>query len=154
MRLEAWAFATVTCFGPVALPAQACELVLSEHRSGAVLQRFALPSAQLHIAFEHSVMGTTVTDSYQFVPSASGPLAVLVQEQFEGQGYGLPHSAGPGEKLLREGDGWRLILHRVVHPLVVRPLPAQRMRLQLNGREWLLALFSAQAIELRAEACT
>jgi hypothetical protein len=29
-----------------------------------------------------------------------------------------------------------------VHPLVVRPLPQQRMRLQLGEREWLLADFS------------
>lgn len=176
MRWPSWALgsslAPLTLFGYWALAlagpafaastaaALACELVLTEHRSGTVLKRLALPSAHIDIAFEHSVLGTTVTDRYQFEPSPSGltgslhAQAVLIEERFEGQGYGLPHAAGPGESLVREADGWRLSLHRVVQPLVVRPLPAQRMRLLLNGREWLLASLSTQAIEMRAEGCS
>jgi hypothetical protein len=141
-------------------PARACELVLTEHRSGQPLQRLALPAGVLRIAFEHSVLGTTVVDRYQFEASGAGGMgdegmqAVLTEERFEGQGYGLPHTAGPGERLVREGDGWRLTLRRVVHPLVVRPLPAQRMRLLLDGLELPLAGWSQQAIELRADGCT
>jgi hypothetical protein len=34
----------------------------------------------------------------------------LVEERFEGEGYGLPSAAGPGERLLRDGAGWRVSL--------------------------------------------
>ena len=132
------------------LGACACELVLTEHRSGIELQRLPLDAGapELRIAFEHSVLGTTVIDRYRFAP-----IAHLVEERFDGQGYGLPHTAGPGESLQREGDAWRLTLDRIVHPLVVRPLPKQHMRLLLGEREWLLAGFSAQAIEFKAQGC-
>ena len=134
----------------VALRVAACELVLTEHRSGTLLQVLPLDAStpELRIAFEHSVLGTTVVDRYRFTPSAR-----LVEERFDGQGYGLPHTAGPGESLQRSGTGWRLLTDRAVHPLVVRPLPQQRMRLQLGEREWLLADFSSQAIELTTRGC-
>jgi hypothetical protein len=130
--------------------ARACELVLTEHRSGIELQRLPLDAGapELRIAFEHSVLGTTVIDRYRFAP-----IAHLVEERFDGQGYGLPHTAGPGESLQREGDAWRLKLDRIVHPLVVRPLPRQHMRLLLGEREWLLGSFSTQAIEFKAQGC-
>ncbi len=147
------ALCAALCAGASTLTTRACELVLTDHRSGAPLQRLPLPSAELSIVFEHSVLGTTVTDRYRFETGATGSRAVLVEEQFEGQGYGLPHTASAGETLTREGNAWRLQLRRPVHPLVVRPLPAQRMRLVLQGREWLLASFSHHAIELRAEGC-
>ncbi len=132
-------------------PALACELVLSEHRSGRELQRLPLSAAaaEVRIAFEHSVLGTTVTDRYHFRPHA-----VLVEEHFDGQGYGLPHAAGPGEQLTRDLSGWRLTLQRRVDPLVVRPLPAQRMRLMLDGSPLRLSDLSPHAIELRALGCT
>lgn len=128
----------------------ACELVLSEHRSGRELTRLPMdplaPGAT--IAFEHSVLGTTVSDTYAFRPHA-----VLVEERFDGAGYGLPHAAAQGERLLREGDGWRLLLEREVRPLVVRPLPAQNMRLVSMAGPVRLADLSAGAIELRARNC-
>ena len=150
----------MTALGRVALAAcmlasagagGACELVLSEHRSGTELQRLPLSAAapELRIAFEHSVLGTTVVDRYRLKPEAH-----LVEERFDGHGYGLPHAAAAGESLQRDGDGWRLQLDRLVHPLVVRPLPRQRMRLLLGDREWLLAAFSAQAIEFNARGCS
>jgi len=128
----------------------ACELVLTEHRSGQHLFSLPLDAAQpeITIAFEHSVLGTTVQDRYRFLP---GP--TLVEERFEGEGYGLPIAAGPGEHLLRDGEGWRLLLHRPVDPLVVRPLPSQGMRLQSQGREWLLSQFSTQAILFNTTGC-
>ena len=132
-------------------PARAtCELVLRDHRSGAELQRLPLDarSPELRIAFVHSVLGTPVVDRYRFTPQAR-----LVEEVFEGEGYGLPHAAGPGETLTRAGAGWRLQIDRPVHPLVVRPLPQQRMRLLLPHREWLLGEISTQAIEFQAQGC-
>lgn len=127
-----------------------CELMLSEHRSGRELLRLPLDSDApgLRLAFEHSVLGTTVVDRYVMRPQA-----YLVEESFEGEGYGLPHAAGPGEELLRSGAGWRLKLDRLVQPLVVRPLPAQRMRLLLPDAPLLLASLSQEAVELRAVGC-
>lgn len=133
-----------------ATQAPACTLHLTEHRSGQAL--FSLPldptRPEITIAFEHSVLGTTVHDRYRFMPQPT-----LVEERFEGEGYGLPIAAGPGEQLLRDGEGWRLLLQRPVDPLVVRPLPSQRMRLTVHGQQWLLAQFSTQAIAFQVAGC-
>ncbi len=128
----------------------ACVLHLTEHRSGRLLASLPVPGmpAEAVIAFEHSVLGTTVRDRYRF-----GPQARLVEERFDGDGYGLPHAAGPGEQLLRDGTGWRLLTDRPVHPLVVRPLPATGMRLELGGRRHTLADWSDQAILITATGC-
>jgi hypothetical protein len=143
--------ALAACLLSAAATAAACELVLSEHRSGAELTRLPLDpvTQELRIAFEHSVLGSTVIDRYRFTPQAR-----LVEERFDGQGYGLPHAAGPGETLVRDEAGWRLLLDRLVDPLVVRPLPLQRMRLLLGEREWLLGALSDRAIELNARGCS
>jgi hypothetical protein len=131
-----------------AAAAAGCELVLREHRSGRVLKHLPLPEPGVRIAFEHSVLGTTVTDRYEFRPHA-----VLVEERFEGSGYGLPHAAAPGERLTHDAHGSRLELERVVDPLVVRPMPAQRMRLLLPSGPLLLAEVGTTAIELRFRGC-
>lgn len=132
--------------------ASACEAVLREHRSGTELLRLPLDAAapELRIAFEHSVLGTTVVDRYRFTPTPR-----LIEERFLGEGYGLPHAAGAGagERLERDGDGWRLVLDRAVNPLVVRPLPQQRMRLVLADRELVLASLGARAVEIAAHGC-
>jgi hypothetical protein len=130
--------------------------VLTEHRSGRALTRLPLnpthPAAD--VAFTHSVLGTPVLDRYVWRHSSQGWRAHLVEERFEGEGYGLPSAAGPGERLLRHGAGWRLLLDRVVEPLVILPLPAQSMRVVLtDGREVLLGQLSPKSIEIRAENC-
>ena len=132
-------------------PAAACELRLTEHRSGRELKRLPLdPQApEIRIAFEHSVLGTTVIDRYRFTPA---PL--LVEEEFEGEGYGLPATAGPGERLERIGTRQRLTLARPVDPLVVRALAGPRMRLLLPQGELLLASLGAPAVALQAVGCT
>lgn len=136
--------------------ASACELVLSEHRGRRELARLsltpALPSAQ--IAFTHSVLGTPVADRYVWRVRSGEWRAHLVEERFEGAGYGLPHMAGPGETLTREGDAWRLQLDRVVHPLVVLPLPSQQMRITVGDKPALhLGTLSGKSIEIRAVDC-
>jgi hypothetical protein len=136
--------------------AAACELVLAAHPDGRELARLPLDPAApgLRVAFTHSVLGTPVEDHYRFRPGTGGWRAHLVEERFQGDGYGLPHAAGAGERLQRDGDGWRLHTDRVVHPLVVRALAAQHMRLLLPGREPLpLAALGAPAVALRAEHC-
>lgn len=134
----------------LAAPAAACELVLREQRGGHELWRGALDAnaPQLTLSFTHSVLGTPVQDHYRWLQGRW----VLTQERFEGHGYGLPHRAGPGERLERDGEGWRLQLQREVHPLVVRPV--QQMRLLRPGDEpLLLASLSRHGIELQARAC-
>jgi hypothetical protein len=131
-------------------PAAACELSLLDHRSGRELLRTALPVPQLRVAFTHSVLGTPVEDRYQWRAGAWR----LVEEHFEGEGYGLPHVDAAGERLERSGRGWRLLLDREVSPLVVRALPAQQMRVLLDdGGVWPLADLGAPSIEIRLEAC-
>lgn len=145
------AAATVACLLLAgAANASACEAVLREHRSGTELMRLPLDATapELRIAFEHSVLGTTVVDRYRFTPTPR-----LVEERFSGEGYGLPHAAGPGERLERDGSGWRLVLDRTVNPLVVRPLPPQRMRIVLAGGELLLATLGARSIEISVRDC-
>ncbi|MCF8167877.1 MAG: DUF1850 domain-containing protein [Rhodoferax sp.] len=137
-----------------------CELVLTEHRSGKLLQRVALDPDRLtaDIAFTHSVLGTPVLDRYVWRHGPSGWRAYLVEERFQGEGYGLATSAGPGETLTREnlagGTFWRLRLKRLVDPLVVLPLPEQAMRVVLaDQREVLLGSISRTSVEFRAENC-
>ncbi|MBL8347145.1 MAG: DUF1850 domain-containing protein [Rubrivivax sp.] len=133
--------------------AAACELRAQEHRSGREVLRASLAGGgvpEMRVSFVHSVLGTPVEDRYQWRAGTW----LLVEERFEGEGYGLPHTAGPGERLERTANGWRLHLERQVEPLVVRPLLAQRMRLSLDdGRTWLLGQLTTQAVELRAEGC-
>lgn len=155
-RHAQWALAFVTAWGSVHFGAQACELVLTEHRSGILLTRLPLnsnlPSAD--IAFTHSVLGTPVLDRYVWKSSPQGWRAHLIEERFEGEGYGLPSQPASGERLERHGSGWRLHLNRVVDPLVVLPLPAQSMRIVLpDQREFLLGQLSQKSIEMRAENC-
>jgi hypothetical protein len=136
--------------------APACELVLTEHRSGQALIRLPLNPAQpaADVAFTHSVLGTPVLDRYVWRADPQGWRAHLVEERFEGEGYGLPSAPAPGEQMRRHGPGWRLLLDRVVDPLVVLPLPAQSMRLVLSDqREVLLGQLSQKSIEMRAENC-
>ena len=142
------------------LQASACTLVLSEHRSGRLLMELPLAADRpvFDIDFIHSVLGTAVTDRYVWRSSPSGGHARLREEWFEGQGYGLPAAAGPGE-LLQEvdtggGTRWRLLTDRPVEPLVVRPLPAQQMRLSVPGQPpVLLGTLTTQAVLLQAQGC-
>ena len=136
--------------------AGACELVLSEHRSARELARLplvsALPAAQ--IAFTHSVLGTPVSDRYVWRSHGNEWRAHLIEERFEGAGYGLPYMAGPGEALTRDGEAWRLQLDRVVHPLVVLPLPSQQMRVVVGDRPAVhLGVLSATSIQMRVVNC-
>jgi hypothetical protein len=137
----------------------ACTLVLADHRSGHLLARVPLDPAApgLRVAFTHSVLGTPVEDRYVFRPGPEGWQAVLVEERWQGEGYGLPIAAGPGETLERDGEGWRLTLQRPVHPLVVRSLPSQRMRVIVDGRPpMLLGALKTPAprsVAMRVDGC-
>jgi len=130
--------------------ATGCMLELREARADRLLERIALvgPEPRFSIAFDHSVLGTGVVDEYRV---AAGRL-VLEAERFEGEGYGLPYTAGPGERLERDARGSRLVLDRPIDRLVLRASAAQRTRLLLDG-EWPLARPDAVSIELRPVGC-
>ncbi len=141
----------------VASSAIGCALELTEHRSARPLAHLALDPRQpaARIAFTHSVLGTPVVDHYAWHRGPAGQWrAHLVQEHFEGDGYGLPNAAASGETMVREGNGWRLFMDRVVDPLVVLPLPSQSMRVLIADHPavWLGSL-SNRSIEFRAIDC-
>lgn len=138
------------------VPATACELVFTEHRTGVGLATRALDPTRprITIAFTHSVLGTPVADVYEWHAVDDVLRAVLIEERFQGDGYGLPHAPGPDETLVRDGDGWRLRLHRIVDPLVVLPLPEQRMRVLIDGQEpVLLGDLSRRSLQLQTRGC-
>ncbi len=137
----------------------ACELLVAEHRSEKPLHSFSLDMQrpQFAIAFEHSVLGTTVVDTYEVRVQQGQPQLWLVQERFRGQGYGLPDAAGPQEQLQRLGDDWLLSLNRLVDPLVIRPLPVTAMRLTVGSQTWLLADLAhnnTTALRFSARGCS
>ncbi len=136
----------------------ACELLVAEHRSEQPLHSFALDPLQpeFAIAFEHSVLGTPVVDTYRVRVDHGEHRIWLVQERFQGQGYGLPYTAGPQETLQKLGEDWLLTLNRVVDPLVIRPLPVAAMRLKVGENTWLLADLAGNtstALVLTARGC-
>ena len=136
--------------------AAACELVLAEYRSGRELARLPLDGARptARIAFTHSVLGTPVADRYVWRRDGAAWRAHLVEERFEGEGYGLPNAAGPNETLTRDGAGWRLALDRVVDPLVVLPLPEQHMRVAAPGHAAvLLGSLTRASVDLSVRGC-
>lgn len=139
---------------------QACELVLTEHRTGKLLKRLALTPGQLafDIDFTHSVLGTPVTDRYVWRNTPEGGRAYLVEEWFDGDGYGLPHTAIAGETLRRvataSGERWRLQTNRPVDPLVVLSLLSQRMRVTVQGqRPVVLGELTTKAVLLKVQNC-
>jgi hypothetical protein len=141
--------------------ARACELVLRTQRAAHTILRvpLATPSPTFSLAFEHSVLGTTVRDRYEIRATVTGQTMWLVEERFSGEGYGLPHAAdGASEVLLRTDEGWLLKTNRLMDPLVVRPLRAQAMRLSVGTQTWLLADLahtdSNAAIEFTPERCS
>lgn len=148
--------ALAACLLLAAGAASPCTLVLSDHRGGSELARLALDAARpsIRITFIHSVLGTPVEDRYVFRRAGDDWRAHLVEERWQGEGYGLPIAAGPGERLERDGDGWRLTLDRQVHPLVVRPLPSQRMSVVAGiGPPLLLGALGDTAIAFELSQC-
>ena len=137
-----------------------CRLRLSEHRSGRRLGSFRLappaadrpdaPPADFAIAFEHSVLGTTVIDRYR----VDGARVVLVEERFAGEGYGLPGAAHGAQRMRRDGgERRRLLLERPVEPLVVRASAEQRTRLLVARAVVPLARLGASAVRIEPLDC-
>jgi len=70
------------------------------------------PGDTFELAFLHSVALSEVRDF--FLIDAKYRM-LLTETRFQGQGTGIPSSPGPGEKLHREGDWFRITgMHRVL----------------------------------------
>ncbi len=70
------------------------------------------PGDTFQLAFLHSIALSEVRD---FFSVDSKYRVVLIETRFQGQGTGLPSGLGPGEKLHREGDWFRITgMHRVI----------------------------------------
>jgi|JI8StandDraft_1071087.scaffolds.fasta_scaffold253223_2 hypothetical protein len=135
--------------------ASACALVLSEQRTGRVAATWPAHSTpvRLNVSFEHSVLGTTVRDSYEMRWDATQWRAHLIEETFAGEGYGLPYGPQAGEQMVRTATGWRLTLDRVIHPLVLLPLPEQNARITFGERTVHLASLSRKSLAVGLQDC-
>lgn len=100
-------------------------------RAGTPLATLALDPARpaFRVSFRHSVHGTEVVDRYE----VRGARVVLVEESFEGEGYGLPSSLQPGERVSSHGGRTTLHTARDVHPLAVRASRAQRTAVHVDA---------------------
>ena len=136
--------------------AQACYLVIREHRSGVEVLRWPADQrpVQFEVSFTHSVLGTPVVDAYEFRWHEGQWRAFLTQETHEGEGYGLPYGATePGQVYERTAEGWRLFLNRMVDPLVQLPLPDQKVRLAMQGQSVLLGDLSKKSLLIELRDC-
>ena len=139
---------------PIAV--NACELVLSEHRSGREVLHWPIQQRpiQFSVSFVHSVLGTPVSDVYEARFVDGQWKTYLIQETHRGQGYGLPYSAtSPGETYVHTENGWQLTMNRLVYPLVQLPLPSQRITLHSEGRRVLFGDLSPRSILVEVRDC-
>lgn len=135
---------------------QACDLVISEHRSEREVLRWPANESpvQFVISFTHSVLGTRVRDLYEFRWYEGEWRAFLIEEVHAGQGYGLPYGATEaGQRYERIADGWRLTLNRLVNPLVQLPLPSQSTILELRDKSVLLGDLSMRSLLIELSDC-
>jgi len=137
-------------------PEKACYLTLTQHRTGLPLASILMQQrpVQFSVEFIHSVLGTRVSDLYEMRSDGKQWRAFLIEETFEGQGYGLPYGAtAPGERYERVGDGWRLTLNRVIDPLVQLPLPQQEIDLVWPIGRIRIASLSESSVRITLEGC-
>ena len=135
---------------------QACYLTLAQHRTDLPLASILMRQRPVRftIEFIHSVLGTRVSDLYEMRSDGGHWRAHLIEETFEGQGYGLPYGVtAPGERYERLGDGWRLTLDRVIYPLVQLPLPQQEIDLVWPMGRIRIASLSESSVRITLEGC-
>ncbi len=132
-----------------AAPACPVELVLRARPSGDELARTGLDAAgSFALAFRHSVTLRTVVDRYRIEDGA----IVQLEQLFDAHGPGLPDAAGPGLAFEREGDRFRVRMHRPIDRLVLRPTAASENRLLAAGSIDLWRL-GAPVLELAPAPC-
>ena len=145
-----------TCAFGAGPPTQPCYLTLTQHRTGLALAKILMvhTPVRFSIEFTHSVLGTRVRDFYEMRLAEGRWQAHLIEERFEGQGYGLPYAATePGQRYERDANGWRLTLDRVIDPLVQLPLPEQKIDLVWPGGQLRIASLSQSSVLISLEGC-
>jgi hypothetical protein len=132
-----------------AAPACPVELVLRALPSGAELARVGTDDAGgFALAFRHSVTLRTVVDRYRIEDGT----IVQVEQLFDTHGPGLPDVAAPGLAFARDGDRFRVRMHRPIDRLVLRPTAASENRLLAAGAIELWRL-GAPVLELGPAPC-
>lgn len=133
----------------VAEPSCPGELVLFARPAGVELARVALdPEGGFALAFRHSVTLRTVVDRYRIEDGR----IVQIEQIFDAHGPGLPDAAGPELRFVREGDRFRVLMHRPIDRLLLRLDPTAENR--LSAAETLaLSRFGKSALELAAAPC-
>ncbi len=130
-------------------PSCPSELVLFARPAGAELARVSLdPEGGFGLAFRHSVTLRTVVDRYRI---EDGKI-VQIEQIFDAHGPGLPDAAGPDQAFVREGDRFRVLMHRPIDRLLLRLDPAAENRL-LAAVALPLSSFGAAALELAPAPC-
>lgn len=125
------------------------ELVLFARPAGVELARVGLdPEGGFALAFRHSVTLRTVVDRFRI---ENGNI-VQIEQIFDAHGPGLPDAAGPEQAFVREGDRFRVLMHRPIDRLLLRLDPAAENRLLAAGTI-ALSSFGAAALELAPAPC-
>ena len=96
-----------------------------------IFLRSVKPGDTFQLAYLHSVALSDVRD---FLLIDSEYRIVLTETRFQGQGTGLPYNIAKGEKLLREGDWFRLTgMQRVVPSIFWRVQSQWRNRFRFGN---------------------
>lgn len=125
------------------------ELVVRERPAGRELARTGLDrEGGFTLSFRHSVTLRTVVERYRIEDGR----IVQIELSFDSHGPGLPGRAEPGLVFVREGGRFRVLMHRPIDRLVLRPLAASENRLEAGARIDLWTL-GAPALELAPAPC-
>jgi hypothetical protein len=131
-------------------PACPDELVLLARPAGVELARVGLDeTGGFALSFRHSVTLRTVVDRYRI---EDGKI-VQIEQLFDSHGPGLPDVAGPGLAHEREGERFRVRLHRPIERLLLRVNPESENRLEAATRLDLAEL-GAGPLELVPVPCS
>lgn len=142
--------------GAQSLSESPCYLTLKEHRSDQLLAQWKMPDGPVRFSVEfiHSVLNTPVQDIYEMRAHHGQWRAHLVQEVFQGQGYGLPYAAtDSSETMIRDGETWRLTLDRVIDPFIQLPLPSQEITLVWGDSRVRLGDLSDRSVRITLQGC-
>lgn len=132
-----------------AVPDCPSELRLLVRPEGRELARTGLDrEGGFTLSFRHSVTLRTVVERYRIEDGR----IVQIEQSFDSHGPGLPDRAEPGLVFVREGDRFRVLMHRPIERLLLRPLAASENRLEAGARIDLWTL-GAPALELAPAPC-
>ena len=129
----------------------ACELRISEARSGAALQTLPLGAArEVELSYQHSVTRTLVRETL----AIDGQGFVQQRIEFSVPGPGLPTEALPGERFERRADGFVYDhMQRRIGVLQMRVDPAQAQTLRVAGTHHPLTRWGATSLRLDISGC-